>query len=70
VQKTDWREGDDARSSESGGSAFVRTVGISSADAVKVGATLELLSLGAAVSEAGVGLAAETRQQETFERSS
>jgi hypothetical protein len=47
VQKTDWTEGHDARASGSGGSAFVRTAGVSRAEAINVGATREPLALGA-----------------------
>ena len=65
MQKTDWREGDDPRASGSGGSAVVRTAGTSRTEAVNVGATYPL-TLGTCAVEAGVGLAAEIRQQEPF----
>jgi hypothetical protein len=66
VQKTDWREGQDARATGSAGSAWVGATGTSSVEALSVGGTPAPLPVGAWGTEAGVGLAAETRQQEAL----
>ena len=63
VQKTDWREGHDARARGSGGSAFAGPDGTSSTEAMSVGATSPPTP-GTCAIGAGAGLAAETWQQE------
>jgi len=66
VQRMAWGEGRDARIVRSGALSSTTLDGVSSVEALDVGATPMLLALGARGSETGVGLAAETWQQELF----
>jgi hypothetical protein len=66
VQRTAWGVELDARADGSVGPDSTVIEGTSRAETVNVRTTPVALALGAGGSEAGVGLAAETRQQELF----